>query len=89
MDLTSSSSSEESGVPIQGHLWRIEALAEYLVEVYRKENVVPNDAGAVVDRARGKIRVLLMMVTMMMMMTMMMITLLLLLMMMMMMCCCC
>ena len=89
MDLTSSSSSEESGVPIQGHLWRIEALAEYLVEVYRKENVVPNDAGAVVDRARGKRRVLLMMMTTMMMMTMMMITLLLLLMMMMMMCCCC
>ncbi len=79
MDLTSSSSSEESGVPIQGHLWRIEALADYLVEVYRKENVVPNDAGAVVDNARGKRMVLLLL---MLMMTMMMTMLLLLLMMM-------
>ncbi len=78
MDLSSSSSSEESGVPIQGHLWRIEALADYLVEVYRKENVVPNDAGAVVDRARGKRRVLLLLL-MMMTMTMMMLL----------WCCCC
>ena len=73
MDLTSSSSSEESGVPLQGHLWRIEALADYLVEVYRKENVVPNDAGAVVDNARGKrIDLLLLLLLLLMMMMMMM-----------------
>ena len=84
MDLTSSSSSEESGVPIQGHLWRIEALADYLVEVYRKENVVPNDAGAVVDRDRGKRMVLLLLLLLLLMLLFMMMIMMLLLLLMMM-----